>query len=1113
MTLDRSKFNINPYYDDFNETKKFLQVLFKPGYSVQARELTQLQSILSNQIGRMADHIFENGDVIQGGGITERNLLWFRLDNTAGSDSATVDVNDLIDYELYYDHTVLTTNAGGTDTEAGTTTRVVGKVVHALDATAGDPYKIIFVETLKDNKDESNVFPRGQTEIKCSNPNIDVNLSVLDAPSQGGAESGTFSRGNAIVLSIDQGLFYVDGYFVMNDPQTIAVMGESNNIRYFEPAERTVSVGFSIDRKIATVNTDPSLRDPSQGTYNYNAPGADRFIIELNAKQIEYIFDENGYRTDKDTNNYFEWARIIKGETFKKLKYPEYAQLEETLARRTYDESGHYTVRPFGWGPEDYDFVWNPNDTSVEGQHGGEYWDYYAAGIEAGKAYVKGYEFELQNTEHLVGKRARTTKKVNDATVNVDFGNYILVEHNFDGVEPLFGSNGAFKDNTMNLVGGSSEPEWKKVNLSFVGGNGEQVAFGCANIVHFMLHSTNQGELGVGSLYRVYLNGVVTGTRAGFPGADLNTIKDATYLSDPDTGKTLFKIHKRPGQEQNDGIQDRKETQLLFKLPIGDTVKTITGMDYSIQRDFELSFTYDSTNGYWKAPATAPSGSKFQAGAPGIIDEITNTSQYIVAVDGYLFDMNTASTGAYGGNAINADNGLGSVELRLSSTATDNWDTSSTKKGWLLTKLDINADGDISGSNGPIRKKILKRKTVTITNAANADQTNSMWNNNLANGYGINLGYPDVVRVENITEIGTGADLTDKFGFYDGQENFLYDHAHIFLETSTAGGTYGIDNVYTNQGAGFKVTFLYFDHCIHGAEEDNDYSNLKYPVVANSYVHNDHEIVDFENGEGVTAMMGVTAGHALMVDKDYPSIPIDLQTYSMIPTFTDRKSGTSVKLSDAIDFRPIKVGRWDENHPEFNKIRGAWTPQDGNLFYADYEYYLSRMDKIVLTRNRNFKIIEGIPSEEPEVPPHDEQNEMEIFHIGVPAFTHKSEDIKAKVIDNKRYTMADIGKLDERIEQLEKTSDLDTDEADVKQEATAYANSSAAEGGEEQFMNVFSVDGFKDVKGSAVHSDEYNVSMNPEKGEIRPGTSRCNLNLIEHTKKALPDGITQSADN
>ena len=45
MLDNKNIFNINPYYDDFEEDKGFLRILFKPGYPVQARELTQLQTL------------------------------------------------------------------------------------------------------------------------------------------------------------------------------------------------------------------------------------------------------------------------------------------------------------------------------------------------------------------------------------------------------------------------------------------------------------------------------------------------------------------------------------------------------------------------------------------------------------------------------------------------------------------------------------------------------------------------------------------------------------------------------------------------------------------------------------------------------------------------------------------------------------------------------------------------------------------------------------------------------------------------------------------------------------------------------------------------------------
>ena len=70
-----TNFNVDPYYDDFDEDKKFLRVLFKPGYAVQARELTQAQTILQKQVERFGNHIFRNGSVVTGGQTFLQDLL------------------------------------------------------------------------------------------------------------------------------------------------------------------------------------------------------------------------------------------------------------------------------------------------------------------------------------------------------------------------------------------------------------------------------------------------------------------------------------------------------------------------------------------------------------------------------------------------------------------------------------------------------------------------------------------------------------------------------------------------------------------------------------------------------------------------------------------------------------------------------------------------------------------------------------------------------------------------------------------------------------------------------------------------------------------------------
>ena len=79
MTIS-TNFNVSPYYDDFSEDKKFLRMLFKPGFAVPARELTQSQTLLQKQIEKFGNHIFENGSVVTGGTTYLQDVTSLKLD-------------------------------------------------------------------------------------------------------------------------------------------------------------------------------------------------------------------------------------------------------------------------------------------------------------------------------------------------------------------------------------------------------------------------------------------------------------------------------------------------------------------------------------------------------------------------------------------------------------------------------------------------------------------------------------------------------------------------------------------------------------------------------------------------------------------------------------------------------------------------------------------------------------------------------------------------------------------------------------------------------------------------------------------------------------------------
>ena len=66
----KTNLNVSPYYDDFDPNSNYYRVLFKPGFPVQSRELSVLQSILQNQIKSFGNHIFKDGSIVIPGNIS-----------------------------------------------------------------------------------------------------------------------------------------------------------------------------------------------------------------------------------------------------------------------------------------------------------------------------------------------------------------------------------------------------------------------------------------------------------------------------------------------------------------------------------------------------------------------------------------------------------------------------------------------------------------------------------------------------------------------------------------------------------------------------------------------------------------------------------------------------------------------------------------------------------------------------------------------------------------------------------------------------------------------------------------------------------------------------------
>jgi hypothetical protein len=168
----------------------------------------------------------------------------------------------------------------------------------------------------------------------------------------------------------------------------------------------------------------------------------------------------------------------------------------------------------------------------------------------------------------------------------------------------------------------------------------------------------------------------------------------------------------------------------------------------------------------------------------------------------------------------------------------------------------------------------------------------------------------------------------------------------------------------------------------------------------------------------------------------------DVDSYStavynaqLIPYYNSPAFGT-FSLRDSIDFRPTRQLGSVSSVLNFT-TNGLELPNPDSVFTLSYSFYLPRIDKLVLNRGGVFEVIEGISSQYP-VAPADARDAMTLYVLSVPAFTANVQQIALQYVENKRYTMADIGTLDARITQLEYLSTLSALEQQATSETILY---------------------------------------------------------------------------
>jgi hypothetical protein len=1142
-------FNTEPYNDDYSEDSKFYRILFRPAFAVQARELTQLQTILQNQVTRQGNHLFKEGAMVIPGQVS--------------IDTKAQYVKLLPSYNSVITETFIQNCEGKFIT--GGSNGVKAQIVKVVSSTVTDP-TTLYVRYLSSGTDGvDKVFLAGEI------------INFDDGTDSVQAISSSSPTGTGSTASIQRGIYYVNGFFVLcADPitggtQTIVLSKYSSTPSY--------RIGLNILEAVIVPEDDETLLDNAQTSYNYAAPGAHRYHIDL------ILAKKN--LDDEDDQGFIELLRVGDGAIQRIVTHTEYSELEKTFARRTYDESGNYDVRPFTidvreartndrgvWTTTSTayligDIVSNagkyytakntgnsassvaPTHTSGTAYDGngntGINWEYtvnpvynrgisltgsddqLAIALDPGKAYVQGYEIEKVATEYVYIDKCRGadhTVQVDNATIPATVGNYIIV-NTIQGCPPVdtFATVGLYNRITQ-------EPAATLTGtLSVSSGGTALTGSGSAFTTELIIGSRiyNSSGLYIGTVTAIASDtaATITAAAAALSSATSNKKGGRGIAA---TSYTYGTAGVKVGTARIRAIEWHSGTigtdACQYKLMLFD-IKMNAGYDFT---QHVKSIYYDNSAGGFKVDFTAdiePVTTRLIGAATASSTTVTGNGT------SFLTDLVV-------GDYIN----LGTTIRRVTAIASQ----VSLTVDASVTVTGVTIDRITTLIKEPQNETLLFRfPYYAIKSATGADNTKQityytyqkLGPTAASSGAG---GYCTV----GLSGVGTLASAAETDNYqvidYTTGKTLLVDSSAINVAgsgvTITLVDTYAGRNIVviatskktlsvsTEKSKTLRFDTTLYPECVikytTQAAVNNPTLSLgvadAYRIVSvkqatgfafgssptdADYVDDVSDHYDFNDGQ--TASYYGLSTLTLKSSYSPPNAPVRVQfeyfahgsgDYFTVNSYTDIDYKKiphfgSVPLRDCIDFRP----RVDTTGTAFTGSGGATSLvlKRGYDIEADFSYYLARSDKIALDFNGSFFSITGVPSLNPGLP-SDPTLGMVLYDLNLEPYTFTTAAGSVNVVkhDNKRYTMRDIGRLEKRIDTLEYYTSLSM----LEQETQSLEITDSATG-LNRFKNGFIVDNFAGHATGDTLSPDYFCSIDMEKNELRPFYSMKNINLIE----------------
>lgn len=1037
---------LKPFYDDFDEAKNFHRILFRPGYAVQARELTQLQTIMQNQVERFGNHIFQNGSIVLGGGIS--------LDSTA----------TYINLQTSYANTsiIAAELSANTITHSSGNGYVRAYVFGTKEATTTEP-PVAIVKYLTGNE-------------------FQASANIVSASGTGAFVATSSPSGKATVASVNDGIFFINGYFVKVPAQTVVVDKYST--------QANAKIGLEFSEEIVNDTQDTTLLDPAQEASNYQAPGASRLKINFDLA-VRSLSSE-------DDSQFIELLRVENGIIKKQIQYPTYSALGDTMARRTFDESGNYTVRQFNIGVNEH-----PTDNTK-----------LQLSISPGKAYIKGYEYENIAQELIDINKPRTIENVNNQDLTINFGNNLLVSNlsgyfnvatmervDLHSIPYSFVDVASAAKYAQTKIGTARTREVKynssantgdapsfvysislfdtefsnirtnaATSLTSISANGLQIASDALNRFSSNNNAYNGATLrvisgtGIGEKTTVVAYNGITKTLNVSPSfiispaatsnisLDFNIkmvdalAKSATYTGAADTANATVSVLSKDNGELsgNTFLTDTTFNSLVFPFP-DKFIQKGSLSDQNYQYFGTLVGTFSSS----AVTITIAEGEQF-AGVDDSTGKSLTTLQSFAAFRANGTRLNLSSvdvtnnpSGSSTAVLTNADGYNGSAFIYFLVNA--NSGTAVTHK----IKTEVTSSSSVYAANNTLAGTLtetLSSGTVT-TYVYLTDAQVAISNPSRTPGERMSLYVSDVKRIVKIYDLNGAAipasgasisslsDVTSLFTFDNGQRDSHYDHASIALSPRNASVV-----------GPLIVCFDYYRHDPNGGQTLGYFSIDSYPV------------------------------------------------YEDVPTFVDT-SGNSLSLRDSIDFRPRRQDAVSTT-PGFT-LQGIRIPNSTTSFQTDYSYYLGKKSHVTLTTDfgQPFKIIDGTSARNPTEPRLD-SNSMLLYKLTLEPYTISTANVGIQFVENKRYTMRDIGRLETRIENLEYYQSLSI------LEASADSMKILDENGLERTKYGILADDFVTHGYGDVENGDYLISIDRAIGGMQPAQNVVTMPLVQTSNSA-----------